>query len=143
VNGPSKLVRNRLRTRRDDPQRDRDSAAGTGAEDPLEQALSDALDVWAEWLRSGRWVDGYPDRSVMFGEARSGTDWQDLEEAVDLRVAQAVDAAIEGLTGNERAAVFTVKVHSLYQLREPIEVVYLRARAALRVVLVRRGVLVV
>jgi len=119
----------------------RDSTVPVDA-DPMERALSDALEVWASWLRSGRWVDGYPDHSPMFGSAHTGMDWEEWESNVDSSLAQAVDAAVSDLSECERAAVFSVKVASVYRLREPIQIVYLRARCKLRAALVRRGALV-
>lgn len=118
------------------------SARQTARERARDKALSDGLEVWARWLTAGHWVDGYPSRSPMFGDARTSTDWEEWEDDVDLTVALSVDAAMQSLTADERAAVYTVKVRTVNSLREPLEVVYLRARTRLLDVLVRRGVIV-
>lgn len=111
-------------------------------DDPREQALSDALDVWAAWLRSGTWVEGYPDHTVTFGDARNVTDWEQLEQEDDLRIAEGVDAAVRDLPEVERAAVFTVKTRCTYRHGIPLEFAYANARGLLLESLYRRGVLI-
>lgn len=112
-----------------------------GAEggDPRQKALSEALEVWAAWLRRGRWVDGYPGRAGGFDQAVGSTDWQDWEDQVDDLMAEAVDAAVRDLPEVERAAVFAAKTGSVYAHGIDMAYAYGTARWMLLEVLVRRG----
>jgi hypothetical protein len=111
-------------------------------DDPREQALSDALDVWAAWLRAGTWVEGYPDHTVTFGDVRNLTDWEQLEQEDDVRIAEGVDAAVRDLPEVERSAVFAVKTRCVYPHGISLEIAYGNARALLLETLYRRRVLI-
>lgn len=118
-----------------------DTPLRVGAEgaDPREQALSDALETWAAWLRRGRWVDGYPGRAAGFTQAVGSTDWTDWEEQVDDLMAEAVDAAVRDLPEVERAAVFATKTGCRYGHGIALAFAYAAARELLLEMLVRRG----
>ena len=58
----------------------------------------------------------------------------------DKRHAEAVNAAIEGLSLAEQAAIYHVHLAAVYRIRAPMEGTYEQARYALRVVLPQRGI---
>ena len=89
------------------------------------------METWRDWSRTGRWVEGYPDHSPMFGTARTGMDWDDLAESVDGWVAEIIDAEVRGLPLPERTSMHHVWLASVWRLREPMDVVYPRAKARL------------
>lgn len=111
--------------------------------DPMEQALSDALDVWAEWSKVGRVAEGLPDHSPMFRGAYRILDFEEMCDDADHTLAMTVNTVVWDLPSAERTAVLVVKSggKGKWTLPEPIEHAYERARAQLMVALVRRGAL--
>lgn len=103
--------------------------------------LSDLLDLWAQWMHEADLPEGLPKRSpVALGRYAVGTDFDEMCESMDIQQAEAVDAAIGDLPLNERVAVHAVKLSSVWRLREPIDVVYERARGMLVIGLAMRGI---
>lgn len=98
------------------------------------------METWVIWCRQDRWVEGYADHSPMFGEARSGMDWQDLEASVDGWTAEIIDHEVRGLPMNERVAVHHVWLLAAWRLREPIERIYPQAKDRLIERLLARGI---
>lgn len=98
------------------------------------------METWVSWSRKDRWVEGYADHSPMFGDARTGMDWEDFETSVDGWTAEIIDHEIRGLPMNERVAVHHVWLSSVWRLREPIDQVYPRARDRLIERLEARGI---
>lgn len=105
--------------------------------------LSYLLDLWAEYMRGhigGRGLpDGFASRAHI-GSSTSSREWDAMLADVERWQAETIDAGIDDLPLNERASVMTVKLAAVYRLREPIQDVYDRARATLKVTLVRRGI---
>lgn len=113
--------------------------------DPVDGGVSDArmdylLGMWADWMKTGYMVQGYPTRSP--GVRSSGAqDFDDMYRTdVELKNAKMMDAVLQSLKPMERDSVAHVWLASVYRLREPIEVVYPRARTSIRAILKRRRV---
>lgn len=96
------------------------------------------LDNWAEWMRSGGTTH------LRCGTMRGGSgaaDFDDMVQAEDRRVAQTVDACIESLAPAQQCAIARVHLGQVWRgNREPLELVYARARVSLSGLLRRRAV---
>lgn len=125
-----------------DRQYARDAAAGDGHASPIEKALNNALDAWAEWSRLGVLASGLPDHSPMFRGAYGSPDWEQWCDDQDHETAMSVQAAVWDLPSLERRAVIVTKLGGKWpDTAPPLLEVYLRAKAELLVVLVRRNVI--
>ena len=113
-----------------------DSPSRSGIDD---QRLSDLLDIWAEWMRGKEGPAGYSSRAHI-GSSTASKEWDAMLADMEVWQAKAVNAAIDDLPINEAAAVYHVKLASVYRLREPIELVYDRARELLKIGLRARHV---
>ena len=107
-----------------------------------DERLSVLLDLWKEWMQAEELPDGFPGRAaVALGRYVVGTDFDEMCESMDIRQAEAVNAAIDDLPMNERIAVHSTKLCSVWKFtREPIELVYERACEMLKVGLAMRGI---
>jgi len=113
---------------------------------PRDGGVSDArLDqlfgMWAAWMQTGANIArGYPTKTP--GVRSSGA--QDIDDMyrtdVELRNARMMDAIIDSLPTMERTSISHVYLASVWRLREPMEVVYPRARSMVRAILKRRRV---
>ena len=104
--------------------------------------LSYLLDTWREWMRAPdhRAHLGYPSTAAGI-RWRPGDDFDDMVESLDQRMALAVDACVDSLPIMERTAVHaTVLGPMVWRLREPVAVVYARAREVLKLGLSMRGI---
>jgi hypothetical protein len=104
--------------------------------------LDQLLELWTAWMSSSQplrelW---YPDGACGCVGGGYSQSFDDMVEAADARSADAVNAAIESLPPIEQCAVTHVHLYAVYRFREPVEVVYLRARETLRVALPSRGI---
>lgn len=105
--------------------------------------LSYLLDLWAEYMRGELGGTGMPDgydSRAHVGSSTASKAWDAMVNDVERWQAEVIDACIDDLPLNECAAVHCVKLASVWRLREPIQIVYDRAREALKVSLNRRGV---
>lgn len=107
-----------------------------------ERRLDELLHMWARWMSSSQpyrelW---YPDGAAGCVGGGYSLTFDDLVEAAEGRVVEAVNGAIESLSPIEQCAICNVHLYAVYRFREPCEVVYERAREALRVGLPGRGV---
>ena len=96
---------------------------------------------WAEWMRTGGGVRGYP-RSVP-GVMVGGNiaSWEDLCDSCDKAAARSTDASVGDLPALERAAVMHYHLAVVWRFnREAVEIVYDRALVTLGESLTRKGV---
>jgi hypothetical protein len=110
-----------------------------------DKRLSERLETWARWQRMSDVNIGFPPRSVPFmsGGSVSPED-SDLSQSeayweTDKTEAKVTQACIDDLPGKEHDAVFNVVMGASRPLGEPLQVVYLRAREMLMLLLRRRG----
>lgn len=103
--------------------------------------LTYLLQTWAEWSRRDDHGLGYPSTAAGI-RWRPGDDFDGMVASLDETMALAVDACVDGLPDNERIAVGVVVLASprVWRFREPIEVIYARAREMLKVRLNARGI---
>ena len=104
--------------------------------------LEELLGLWARWMASAQ-----PYRDLWFPDTACGCvgggysqSFDDMVDAADARAADAVNGAIESLSPAEQCAVTHVHLYAVYRFREPVEVVYARAKGNLRVALPTRGI---
>lgn len=104
--------------------------------------LDRLLDLWSGWMRSSQPLRDlwYPDGACGCVGGGYSQSFDDMVDAADSRAAEAVNGAIESLKPIEQCAVTHVHLLAVYRFREPVQVVYLRARDGLRVALPARGV---
>jgi len=96
------------------------------------------LENWAEWMHSGGTT--HLRCGTMRGSSGS-EDFDDMVQAEDRRVAQAVDACISSLAPSEQCAVRRVHLGEVWRgNREALELVYERARLGLSSLLRRRAI---
>jgi hypothetical protein len=106
--------------------------------------LDTHLDTWARYMRRWRASDdvGYPDHSAGFGEAAGGAVCDDtfehLCDSADAYAARAMEAIIDGLPPDQRAAVYHVHLAAVFRMRD-LPGSYERARIAIRQKLAGRG----
>lgn len=117
--------------------RARTSAVGR---DEREAALDALLAVWADWMRQPDDRLGLPSKSLGMSST-SGDDFESLCLALDTRVARTMDALIDSLPMNERAAIEHVHLASVWRLRVPIASLVPIARASLIALALKRGLL--
>lgn len=97
------------------------------------------METWVEWSRSDRWVEGYADSCTVVASNRSRV-FEELCDDVDRWVGEVIDSEVNDLPPNERIAVHHVWLLSVWRLREPLEVVYGRAKDRLIEKLEARGI---
>jgi hypothetical protein len=107
-----------------------------------EGRLDELLGLWTRWMQSSQplrelW---YPDGATGCVGGGYSQSFEDMVEAADARAAEAVNGAIESLSPAEQCAVTHMHLYAVYRFREPVAVVYGRARQALRLGLPMRGV---
>lgn len=104
--------------------------------------LDALLDLWTRFMRSGEDVRElwYPDSACGCVGGGYSQTFDDMVEAVDARLAESVNAAIDSLPVVEQCAISHKHLWAVYRFREPVVVVYQRARDALAIVLPARGV---
>lgn len=131
VQGPPRQVRTDGQERR----------AANRPWDMTEARLDVLLEIWAQWMRTGRWVDGYPgDVPVLEGRYRYGADLEEMMDASDTQLAEHVNACIDGLSANHRCAIDHKYLASVWRMRLPLAELLAQARQQLRAALMRRGV---
>lgn len=107
--------------------------------DPVERYLT----LWAGYMQAWQARDdvGYPTHSAGFGSI-SGAVCDDtfdhLCEQADATAARAMDAIIDGLQPDQRAAVYHKHLLAVFRMRD-LEGSYERARIAIRAKLGVRG----
>lgn len=102
--------------------------------------LSVLLDLWAAWVSTGSWVDGFPSRSPVLCST-AGVDFEDMAHESDTRLAEHVQACIDGLPLNEQAALSHRYTEAVWRFpRLEFAVVLQSARLMVREALERRGV---
>jgi hypothetical protein len=108
---------------------------------PDDSRLDVLLENWAEWMRAGSYGQGYPKRTPGL-RSTGGTDLDAMTHDVDVRLARAVDAIVDGLPQNEQLAVLRAYrlTADVWRLREPWDALLARARVAVRVGLKQRRV---
>lgn len=89
------------------------------------------LDAWSRWMRDPELKLSAPERSPAFlGETHDG--WGDPQECYELaghdRAIEVIQAAVEGLTPVQWAAVLHVHFAAVYRFRFRVQDVYLTAR---------------
>lgn len=104
--------------------------------------LSYLLDTWRDFIRRPDHLIalGYPSTATGI-RWNPGDDFDGMVESLDERMALAVDASVDDLPLMERTAVYTVVIGpQVWRLREPMHVVYERAREGLKIKLTSRGI---
>lgn len=102
--------------------------------------LSYLLDTWREHQFRDDHGLGYPSTAAGI-RWRPGDDFDGMVASLDETMALAVDAAIDSLPLMERTAVYAVVIGPMvWRLREPVGIVYDRARAMLKIGLNARGI---
>jgi hypothetical protein len=88
------------------------------------------LHEWAKWMRRPSLKLGYGQTVGFVGGGTGGYRdvHKEIEDEAGWRSIQVIEAALDGCSPIERMAVSSVHLESVYQFREPVEVVYLRAR---------------
>lgn len=106
-----------------------------------DKRLSFLLATWRDFMRQPDKSLGYPSRAAGI-RYRAGDDFDSMVESLDRTMALAVDACVDDLPLNERASVYATVLSGgkVWRFREPIEVVYDRARAMLKIRLKARGI---
>jgi hypothetical protein len=104
-----------------------------------EERLTVILQTWRAWQRRPNTNIGFPPRAIPF-MAGGAYDGDSDYAAADDEESRIVQAAVDDLPGPEQSAVYNVIMGTRRPLGEPLEVVYLRARAMLKIALNRRGV---
>lgn len=106
-----------------------------------DQRLTYLLQTWRDWMRESDSHLGYPTRAAGI-RYKAGDDFDAMVDSLDRTMALAVDAAVDDLPLNERTSVYACVLAGgkVWRLREPIEVVYGRARALLKISLKARGI---
>lgn len=98
------------------------------------------LDIWAAWVAIGSWVDGFPVRSSVLCSS-AGTDFEEMAHESDTRLAEHVQACIDGLPLNEQAALSHRYTEAVWRFpRQEYNAVLHDAKQDLREALDRRGV---
>jgi hypothetical protein len=115
-----------------------DSLTDGGSDD---KRLDWLLDNWAAWMRGKSGPRGLPTKSVGLRSV-AGSDFTEMVDAVDVRLARAIDAIIDSLPANERLAILRVKglTADVWRLREPWDVLLVRARIQVRELMRKRRV---
>lgn len=102
--------------------------------------LSYLLETWREFQHRDDHGLGYPSTAAGI-RWRPGDDFDGMVASLDETMALAVDASIDSLPLMERTAVYAVVIGPMvWRLREPVGVVYDRARAMLKISLNARGI---
>lgn len=103
--------------------------------------LSNHLQSWRDWCRRPDLGLGYPTTATGI-RYRNGDDFDSMVDWLEDRIALAVDAAVDDLPQNEQIAVRCTVLDGpkVWRFREPLAVVYERARAMLKVRLNARGI---
>lgn len=107
-----------------------------------DKALSDLLATWKSWCQRDDTHLGYPSRAAGIRWS-PGQDFDEMCDSLDNRLAMAVDAVVDSLPPNEKAVVRAYVLDAgrhVWRFREPVEVIYARAREMLKIGLNRRGV---
>jgi hypothetical protein len=108
---------------------------------PADARLDRLLENWAAWMGSERYGKGYPPRSPGLRSSSAQTFDAAVRE-VDVRLARAVDAAVDSLQPNQRIAIclrYGLTL-SVWRLRQPLDEAEAEARVAIREALARRRV---
>lgn len=98
------------------------------------------LSQWVKWMRKGRYGKGYPTKTPGLSGGWATKTFEEMVESTDDRCAAITDAVIRDLSPAEQSAIHAVHLAAVYTLREPIHVVYERARERVRLGLEARGV---
>lgn len=108
------------------------------------QRLVAILEDWADWMRRGEYVEGYPDHSpVVSGAGLKSFD--DMCEMVDGATNEAVDAVIHDLPPSQQAAINRRYLNAVYRFPRPnytYAQALMDAHEALMIALPRKGVVV-
>lgn len=105
-----------------------------------DERLSYLLDTWRDHMFRDDHGLGYPSTAAGI-RWRPGDDFDGMVASLDETMALAVDAAVDSLPLMERTAVNAVVIGPMvWRLREPIGIVYDRARAMLKISLNARGI---
>lgn len=107
-----------------------------------DRRLDELLNLWERLMRSNQPLRDlwYPDGACGCVGGGYSQTFDDMLEVADARCAEAVNGAIESLSPIEQMAVNHIHLRAVYRLREPVHLVYQRARFTLRVALPARGV---
>lgn len=104
------------------------------------ERLDVLLEIWADWVHQGSWVDGYPARAAAV-RSLAGPDFDEMVEASDEQLAQSVQAGIDSLALHHQAALSHRYTEAVWRFpRMEFALVLQDARQSLMVVLNRRGV---
>lgn len=106
---------------------------------PAFDRLDMHLETWALWMRSEQPARGYPRKSCGFVGGGYNTDFDSMCEAADVRVAQIVNALVDGLEPIQRMALHRRYLRAVYRFKDYPERL-LEARERVRIGLRKRGV---
>lgn len=106
-----------------------------------DKRLTFLLMTWKEYMQDPELALGYPSRAAGI-RYNPGGDFDGMIESLDRTMALAVDASIDDLPLNERTSVYATVLDGgrVWRLREPLEVIYERARMMLKSRLKARGI---
>jgi hypothetical protein len=107
-----------------------------------EGRLEELLQMWARWMSSHQPLRDlwYPDGACGCVGGGNSQTFEDMVESAEIRTVEGVNGAIESLTPIEQCAITHMHLYAVYRFREPLEVVYERAKGTLRVGLPMRGI---
>jgi hypothetical protein len=94
----------------------------------MEERVEYHLHLWAAWHRASRYGRGYPSRSSGFVWGGYSQDFDSMVAESDKHCAVVTDVVIWGLVPAERCSIYVVHLDAVYQLKEPVELVYDRAK---------------
>lgn len=101
--------------------------------------IDELLDFWARWMRHGG-MDELHVKAIGFW-SHGNSDFDGMVEAADSADAQVTNAAIEDLPFVEKVSIHHMHLNAVWRSnREPMDVVYRRARMGLSDGLKRRQV---
>jgi len=104
--------------------------------------VKDALSVWADWMRDDNTKLGFPSQSIGISSGGSVSSWEDLELSLDIGIARAVDAILEGVSNSQRLAVHHFHLAAVWRSnRTNIEDDYANALMVIEFGLRRRGLI--
>lgn len=108
--------------------------------DDTDRRVKDALDIWANYMRHDRTVNGYANKSSGFISGGSVSNFEDLEYSVDIAMAKAVEAILDGLTISQRLSVHHIHLAAVWSSnRTCLEDDYANALICIEIGLRKKG----
>lgn len=112
----------------------------TARDDDRAKAVVGMLSEWADWMRGDEAGRGYPRKSAMLQSGYVSSTFEDLCDLADAQRCRIVDACIDDLPPNQRAAIYRCYLASVFRMRD-YEGSLIAAHGALDVAFRKKGVL--